>query len=68
MSKFDNDKYKELINTFILASKRVLKKEISRNKNEHIEYATVLTESYNELVKYISAFYDRFDKQTLKNA
>lgn len=61
MSEFSNDKYKDLVTTFTLASKRVLKKELSRNKGKHIEYMTILTESYNDLTKYIYEFYDQFN-------
>lgn len=71
MSKFDREKYKELLNTCSLVQKRVLKKELSRNKSKHIEYTTILTDSYNELSAYIQAFYDKFDaknQQILRNA
>lgn len=61
MSRFSNDTYKDLLNIFNLATKRVLKKELSRNKNKHIEYTTILTESYNDYLKYIFQYFDQFD-------
>lgn len=63
MSTFSNDKYKELVNNFNLLCKRVLKKELSKNKCKHIEYATVLTEAYNDVTKYIFEFYGKFDTE-----
>lgn len=62
MSKFSNDKYRELVEIFSLGQKRVLKRELSRNKSKHIEYTSYLVESYNNLTKYINEFYDIFDE------
>lgn len=70
MSKFDNTKYEDLVNTFGLVTKRVLKKELSRNKCKNIEYTTILTESYNDVTRYINEFYNHFtteNKTILKN-
>lgn len=70
MSKFDNGKFKELLTTCNLAHKRVLKKELTRNRLKYIEYTTILVESYNDLSAYIYKFFSTFtpdNQEILRN-
>lgn len=64
MTSFDNNKYKQLINNCNLAFKRVLKKELSRNRLKHIEYAIALTTAYNEYVSYSFSFFNAFSAKS----
>lgn len=57
MSTFDNEKYKALINNCGLTFKRVLKKDLSKNKLKHIEYAIALITAYNEFASYAFNFF-----------
>lgn len=63
MSKFNNDKFKDLLTACNLAHKRVLKKELTSNKLKHIEYTTILIESFNDLSAYIDTFYAGFNSE-----
>lgn len=57
MSRFSATKFKELKDAFLRVTKRVLKKEISKNPEKIAEYKRDLKDTYNAIVIYIGENY-----------
>lgn len=63
-SKFEKTKYETLFNDCGLAFKRVLKKDLTKNKLKHIEYTIALSESYNAFAAYTYEYYALFSRES----
>lgn len=67
--KFNQDKYNELVDEFLKANKRVriyktAKRELSKNPDTLLNYKTTLVVTYNDLIQYITHFYDKFSEES----
>lgn len=56
-------RYGQYRNDFLRATKRVLKKQISKNVNKHIEYATAFTNTYNIFTIYAKQIYNEKESE-----
>lgn len=56
-------RYNQYRTDFLTATKRVLKTQISLNRQKHIEYATAFTNTYNIFTVYAAQIYDRKEEE-----
>lgn len=63
MSAFNKETYDKLVQSFLNATKCVLKENISTNQNTLKSYEVNLVKTFNELASYIDVRYDDFNKQ-----
>lgn len=60
------EKYNNLRTEFLKVCKRVCKEDLTTNRNKHIEYLTELVRTYNDIITYVSTFYQTLDTETKK--
>lgn len=60
------EKYNNLRTEFLKVCTRVCKEDLTTNRNKHIEYLTELVRTYNDIITYVSTFYQTLDTETKK--
>lgn len=60
----DVNHYLNLKSEFLRVTKRILKRDLTSNKEKHIEYLTDLAKTYNEIISYIASGYSVLDQET----
>lgn len=62
MSDFNKEIYNEIKQNFLLIAKRILKKELSTNKDTLKRYESDIVASYNDITAHLNTFFEKYDK------